>query len=109
MKELIVSELKKNLALSDEQISSLIEIPPTRDLGDYAFPCFSLAKILKKSPNEIALDISKKIKSDHFEMVEARGAYINFFVERKVLAKETLNKILKEKQNYGKKKINKKV
>ncbi|MEK6818344.1 MAG: arginine--tRNA ligase [Nanoarchaeota archaeon] len=109
MKELIISELKKNLDLSEEQLSNLIEVPPTKDLGDYAFPCFPLAKTLKKSPNEIALDLAKKIKSDHFERVEARGPYVNFFIDRKTLAKETLGKILKEKQNYGRKKINKKV
>lgn len=101
MKELIISILSKETKLSKENIEKLIEIPPSSDLGDYAFPCFSLAKELKKSPMQIAQEIAGKIKSKEFEKIEAKGPYINFFIDRKSLAEETISKILKEKDKYG--------
>ena len=67
MKQKIVNLLNqalksKNINLQKHQIEKLIEIPPFSEMGDYAFPCFILSKKLKQSPNEIAKEISKKIK-----------------------------------------------
>ncbi|MDO8459937.1 MAG: arginine--tRNA ligase [Nanoarchaeota archaeon] len=107
MKELIVNQLSKITSISKSEIERLIEVPPNPELGDYAFPCFSLAKILKKNPVEIAKDISKKIVSDKFEKIEAKGPYLNFFVNRNFLALETLSKIKKEKNKYGSSKTGK--
>ncbi len=61
MKEKIISILAKNTALSKKDVENLLEIPPLPELGDYAFPCFTLSKFLKKSPNEIANSLAEKL------------------------------------------------
>ncbi|MFH0714385.1 MAG: arginine--tRNA ligase [Candidatus Diapherotrites archaeon] len=88
--------------LTVEEIELLIEIPPSRELGDYVFPCFKLAEIFKKSPAQIALDLSAmKLPSD-FRSVQASGPYLNFFVLQESLAQSALPVILKQKGKYGK-------
>ncbi len=107
MKEKIISLLAKATNLRENEISKLIEIPPTPELGDYAFPCFAISKTLKKDPKEIAKELIKKIQlSKEIEKIEAIGSYINFFTNSKILAENTLKKIQKEKGDYGKRKIN---
>jgi arginyl-tRNA synthetase len=101
MKEKIASLLKIHVPISIEEILSSLEIPKDEKLGDFAFPCFSLAKHLKKNPVEIAKDIANKIKSTDFEKIEAVGPYVNFFVNRKLLSDQVIRKILKEKDKYG--------
>ncbi len=96
-KEEIVKALKREIK---EEIN--LEIPPDPNLGDYAFPCFNLARIFKKNPNEISLELSKKIKSKYVT-VEAKGPYLNFFVDKKILCEETIKNILHKKRlNPGK-------
>ena len=86
-----------------------LEIPPDSSLGDYAFPCFILAKTLKKNPVEIAKDLAGKIKvSGVVKEVKAVGPYINFFVDKTSVSSDVLSKIFKEKDDYGKQKNNKK-
>ncbi|MBU0929450.1 MAG: arginine--tRNA ligase [Nanoarchaeota archaeon] len=78
-----------------------IEIPPI-GMGDYAFPCFSLAKELKKSPNEISKDIINKIKPNKYiEKIVSAGPYVNFFINKEILTQDILKKILKEKDKFG--------
>ncbi|MEK6935074.1 MAG: arginine--tRNA ligase, partial [Nanoarchaeota archaeon] len=77
-----------------------LEIPKDHSLGDYAFPCFELAKKLKRNPVDIAKDLSEKIESSNFR-TEAKGGYLNFFVDKSKSAKKVLNKILKKKDKYG--------
>ena len=101
MKHLIAAEIEKLTKLKKEEIEKLIEVPPTSDLGDYAFPCFSLAKSMKKNPVEIAIDLSKKIKSKEYDKVEPKGPYINFFVNKIKIVRKTLQTIDKEKEKYG--------
>lgn len=101
MKENIARLIKKHVPLSEEQIVSLLEVPPSPELGDFAFPCFSLAKEMKKNPVQIASEIASKIKDPSLEKVEAKGPYLNFFVSRSVAASDTLKKIQKEKEKYG--------
>ena len=100
MKSEVVSALKA-AGLDDKTIAELIEIPKERSRGDYAFPCFVLAKAMKKNPNEIAREIAGKIKSKYFEKVEAVGPYVNFFLDSKKNTSEILDKIAKEKNKYG--------
>jgi arginyl-tRNA synthetase len=102
MNEKIINILKKETKLTKKEISNLIEIPPDQSLGDYAFPCFILSKKLKKNPNEIASQFVKKVKvSKEIEKIEAKGPYINFFINSKALAKSTLSIIQKQKEKYG--------
>ena len=94
-------------SLTEEDILAQIEIPPSYEMGDYAFPVFSLAKIFRKNPNMIAEEIASSIDSKYFEKVESKGAYINFFTNKEALSKTVIEEILKEKENYGKSKMGK--
>ena len=101
MKQEVVKALKKVTNLSFQEIEKLIETPPSKALGDYAFPCFILSKKLKQNPNEIAISLSKEISSPYFEKVETKGPYLNIFLSREKLLDLTIKKILKEKGKYG--------
>ena len=84
------------------EIESLIEIPPSYDMGDYAFPCFKLAKTFRKAPNLIAEEIANKIgENEYFERIENVGPYVNFFVNKEVLAKTVLDDIKSKNERYG--------
>lgn len=100
MKEKIINLLDQTIEeLDKEKISEILEIPPKEDMGDYAFPCFQLAKIFRKAPNMIAQEIADKIpESPDLSKVEAAGPYVNFYVDKEQFAKEVLNKI---GENYG--------
>jgi arginyl-tRNA synthetase len=108
MKQIIINLLQKSLKekkikLKEEEIENLIETPPSSEIGDYAFPCFFLSKILKQNPNKIAEDFSKKIKiTKEIEKIESKGPYLNFFINKKKLAENIISEILKQKENYGK-------
>ncbi len=98
-------ELSKAIApyagIEASDISKSIEIPPDKSMGDYAFPCFKLAKILKKAPPLIAKEISEKIElPDFIERFEIKGAYLNFFTNKKVFASNVLKDAVKA--DYGK-------
>lgn len=85
-----------------------LETPPSLELGDYAFPCFSLSKKYKKAPDQIAIDISKKLKTNStITKIQPIGPYINFFINKNKLSENILKEILKEKNNYGKTKSKK--
>ena len=101
-KEIIAKQLEKmDLGLSFEEIYKLIEIPPQDNMGDYSFPCFSLAKTLRKNPALIAEDLSKEFDTEGFEKIENLNAYLNFYVDRKVFEEEILKEILEKKEKYG--------
>ena len=88
--------------LKNSELEKLIEVPKDSKMGDYSFPCFALSKKLEKNPTEIAKNFSEKIQlSKEFERVEAVGPYLNFFVNKKILAEKIIGKITKEKDKYG--------
>ncbi|MDO8517400.1 MAG: arginine--tRNA ligase [Nanoarchaeota archaeon] len=110
MKEVILKLIEKELKgkLKKEEIEKLIEIPPSDKMGDYSFPCFSLAKIEKKSPLLIAEELKEKIQLPiEISNTDAKAGYLNFFVNKKMLAKKILEKIIKENKNFGKTNIGK--
>ncbi|MEW4354755.1 arginine--tRNA ligase [Streptococcus pneumoniae] len=82
-------------------ITNLLEQPKSSDLGDIAFPAFSLAKVERKAPQMIAADIAEKIDATDFEKVVATGPYVNFFLDKGVISDKVLHQIITEKENYG--------
>ena len=106
-KVIIAKKLEElDLGLSYDEIYDLIEIPPQDDMGDYSFPCFSLAKIKRQNPAQIASELKEQIgELETFEKVETLNAYINFYSDKAFIQNQVLNEVLKEKENYGKKQI----
>ena len=101
-KELIASELAKVIeGLDQETILKLLEQPKSSDLGDIAFPAFSLAKIERKAPQAIAADIAEKIDASHFEKVVATGPYVNFFLDKSKISDQVIKSVIKAGADYG--------
>ncbi|MBY6770070.1 arginine--tRNA ligase, partial [Clostridium botulinum] len=100
-KNKIAQLIKQHVDLDIDAIEKLIEIPPKSEMGDYAFPCFQLSKVMRKAPNMIAETLKDAINKDGFERIENLGPYLNFFVDKGVFAENTINKILKDGDNYG--------
>ncbi|NMM65001.1 arginine--tRNA ligase [Clostridium sp. P21] len=100
-KKLVAERIKENVELDLETIERLIEIPPKSDMGDFAFPCFQLSKVLRKAPNSIAEELKNKINKESFEKIENLGPYLNFFVDKVDFTKNTIEKVLTEKEKYG--------
>ena len=114
MRQLIADLLKKALAeegveLTEEEIAKFIEIPPSVEMGDYAFPCFFLAPKFKENPHAIAIKLRENIGNPpkEFEDIQTAGAYINFFLNRKEFAKNLISEILTKKEDFGKTDIGK--
>lgn len=99
----VAKSLKEKIEdLSLEEIVGLIEIPPNSEMGDYAFPCFRLAKVFRKAPNMIAADLAESIEAkDAISKVEPAGGYVNFFVNKSQLAKNVINDVLTQGKKYG--------
>ena len=101
-KEIIAEKIANQTELNKEEIKQYIELPPNTDLGDYAFPCFKLAKALKKSPQMIAEELKEKLTIDeNITKIEIVGGYLNFFINKIILSKEVLEEIENKKENYG--------
>jgi arginyl-tRNA synthetase len=113
MKKLVVDVLekalkKKGLKISREEIGEKISVPPSLGMGDYAFPCFFLAEKLKDNPHEIALELRDEIKTPKatdFDDIQTVGPYINFFIDRKNLARKVVWDTISQKKEYGAEKI----
>lgn len=101
MKDKIIDLITDSIEeLDRETVSRILEIPPQEDMGDFAFPCFQLAKIFRKAPNMIAEEVAEKIKkTDFVSKVAAMGPYVNFFIDRTMFVSEMLNQVSVD--NYG--------
>ncbi|ELB41525.1 arginine--tRNA ligase [Enterococcus faecium] len=91
--------VKDDLTL--EQVEQLLENPKSAEHGDVAFPAFSLAKVYRKAPQQIAADLAEKIDSANFEKIEVVGPYLNFFMNKELISKNVLQTVVKEKEHYG--------
>ena len=105
-KQKIAEQISKAIDLDKEELETYIEIPKDVKNGDYAFPCFRLAKELKKAPQQIANEIKERIEIDStiLEKVEVLGGYLNFYINKQLLTKEVLMEMA-NKHEYGKSKI----
>ena len=101
-KQIIAKQISKTIEINAKELEGYIETPKDSKNGDYAFPCFRLAKELRKAPPAIANEIKEKIEPvEEIEKVEVAGGYLNFFINKSTLAKEVLGEISKTEQ-YGK-------
>ena len=101
-KELIASELAKVIdSLDQDAILNLLEQPKSSDLGDIAFPAFSLAKVERKAPQAITADIAEKIDQSAFEKVVATGPYVNFFLDKSKISDQVIKSVIEAGADYG--------
>lgn len=107
-KQYIAEEISRATEIKRDELEEYIEIPKNSNNGDYAFPCFKLAKIMKQSPQLIANGIKEKMEIDEniIQKIDVLGGYINFYINKRLLAKEVL-KELSDKEEYGKSQIGK--
>lgn len=96
-----ISGLTADINLTKQDILDMFEYPPDSSLGDIAFPCFKLSRILRKAPPVIAKEISEALKSDVISKAEAVNGYLNIFVSNEYLLNNVLFKIEEEKEHYG--------
>lgn len=92
MKQKVVEFISSYIEeLTNEDIEKLLEIPPKPEMGDFAFPCFRLAKIYRKAPQMIAEDLKNQMEQAEFlSKIENNGGYLNFFVDKEQFAKEII-------------------
>lgn len=101
-KKIIAEKIAKAADLNIEEIESYIEIPPNQEMGDYAFPCFKLAKSLRKAPPVIATELKEKIEVDsNIEKIDIAGGYLNFYINKLELTKSVLEEIDLKQKSYG--------
>lgn len=91
--------LKTNIGIEKDDI--IIEIPKDRALGDFAMPCFGLAKKMHQNPSIIASNILEKIDKSNFDNIEIRNGYINFFLNKRKTVENIINGVLNEKDKYA--------
>ena len=104
LKEEIGQVLSGQVGLSPETVAGLLEMPPEPDFGDYAFPCFALAKKYKKAPAAIAADLAESLSSAEgllWEKAEAKGPYLNFYLAPAAFSREVLSEISTRQDQYG--------
>ncbi|HFI0071078.1 TPA: arginine--tRNA ligase [Streptococcus suis] len=101
-KQMVADTLSAVLPQLDiETIYSLLEKPKSSEMGDVAFPAFSLAKVERKAPQAIATDIVEKLDTTGFEKVVATGPYVNFFLDKDAISHQVLTDVIAEKDQYG--------
>lgn len=99
----IAKAISKITDIDENELVNYIEIPPNSDLGDYAFPCFKLAKSLRKAPPVIAQEIKEQIDlgSDIIEKIDIVGGYLNIYVNKSNLTKDVLTEIFEKQEKFG--------
>ncbi|RMF05274.1 arginine--tRNA ligase [Candidatus Woesearchaeota archaeon] len=101
-KRTVARHLSQETGIPEEKALSLFEVPPDRKLGDIAFPCFTLAREMRKPPHQIAEEIALLFDSvKEVEAVESNGPYVNFFFNKAMIAEELFKEIKSKKEEYG--------
>ena len=105
-KQEIAKLIEKVVNVEEKTLQTYIEIPKDVKNGDYAFPCFRLAKQRKQAPQQIAIEIKEKLIIDKkiIEKVDVLGGYLNFYINKQLRTKEVLTQIA-QKEEYGKSEI----
>ncbi len=88
--------------LTEEEIAAMLAAPPTSEMGDFALPCFRLAKTMRKAPALIAEQLAANYPADEIvSEVSAVNGYVNFKIDRAFWARQTVQKVLAERERYG--------
>lgn len=103
-KQEIANKISELIDIDCNELMGYIEVPKEKNMGDYAFPCFRLAKTLRKSPMVIAEEINSKLNIDGtcIEKTEVVSGYLNFYIKKEELVKTVVDEFNKKKDNYGK-------
>ncbi|QYN56937.1 arginine--tRNA ligase [Lactobacillus panisapium] len=104
-KSKVVDLVASQVDLPKEKIDQLVERPKNEKMGDYAFPAFTLAKVMHKNPAEIAQEIAANLESSDFTSIQAVGPYVNFAINHEKLITQALHEVLTGKQHYGDQKL----
>ena len=89
-------------SMEPKEIEGIIEVPSDSNMGDYAFPCFKLARVFRKAPNLIAEDIAGRFgEQDYLESVVSLGGYINFKIDKELYVSDVVGEVLKKRDKYG--------
>ena len=98
----ISKAISKASEIDENELYGYLEVPPNKEMGDYAFPCFKLAKTLKKAPPAIATELKEKIIcNEYIKDVQIAGGYLNFFINEESMIEEVLKSIDEQKESYG--------
>jgi arginyl-tRNA synthetase len=100
-KLVIAGKIGEILDVETDRLVGLMEVPPRPEMGDYAFPCFQLAKTLRKAPNAIATELKEKLDIAEVERIETLGPYLNFFLKKGIFTEGIITTVLGEKERYG--------
>ncbi len=102
IKERIASIIAEQIeGIEPSDIERLLEIPKQKEMGDFALPCFTFAKTLRKAPNLIASEIAEKIQDEVFEEINPVGPYLNFKLKKDIFTKKLFTRLYEEGENYG--------
>lgn len=102
IKQNIAKTIAANVGADAAELCEWLETPPNPDMGDVAFPCFKLAKTMRKAPNMIAASLAPALgEIDGISRIEPMGGYINFFADKTSFARTTLERVLDEGARYG--------
>lgn len=101
---IISQKISKVSGIDSEELMQYIEIPPNAEMGDFAFPCFKLAKVMRKSPMAIAEELKLKLDEDlgnEIDKLEIVNGYLNFYINRVAKVKYVFNQIEEKKDAFG--------
>ena len=102
-KEHVIEKIIELTELDRETVEKSIEIPPDEKMGDLAFPCFPLARVMRKAPPMIAQELAEKMSDDEMiDKAQAAGGYLNFFLNREKFISSTVTAIEEAGENWGK-------
>ncbi|MEK5431475.1 arginine--tRNA ligase [Lysinibacillus sp. FSL R7-0073] len=95
-----IAEILKH-QLTAQDVEQLLEKPKSLEVGDVAFPCFTLAKIWKKPPQQIAAEIANQLQNEMIHQVQSVGGYVNIYLNQEKVTQQVLGLIMQEQQNFG--------
>ena len=99
----IAKKINEIVNIPVEELETYIEIPPNTEMGDYAFPCFKLAKEMRKAPPMIAAELKEKLTTDEIiSKIEVAGGYLNFFIDKNNFVKDVMVEAIKKGEDFGK-------